>query len=430
MNILIINSNNPFQASGLVGYDFYREFRNRGHNVRMLVNTYDSQYPDDIVSMETPYIIERDKFFRRIKKRIRLKKPAETNPDYHFHELKEQKLFFRTKKLLKAAVVKPDAIFVLFAKDFINSRNIYELWQTTGARIFWLFYDMGPFTGGCHYAWDCKGYTDVCGSCPGLYSSDPSDISNKNLLYKKKYIDMTDIQVISASEWQYRQVKASSLFRNKTIHKILLSVDPAVFRPVPKADIREKSGIPTDKKVIFFGSVYMSHRRKGMTYLLESLKLLHARLANSDLEEKILLLIAGREIEGIKDQLPFDFHFMGYVDNTFGIASAFQAADIFLCPSIEDSGPSMINQSIMCGTPVVSFEMGVSLDLVRSGETGYLARLKDVDDMAKGLYNILALDDGKYMEMSEKCRSLALELCSPEIQIEQLEKVIHNDNLS
>ena len=285
-----------------------------------------------------------------------------TDPEYHFHELKEQKLFFRTKKLLKAASIKPDVIFILFAKDFINSRNIYELSNMTGAKMFWWFYDMGPFTGGCHYAWECKGYMDTCGKCPGLYSSDPGDISNKNLLYKRKYIEMTDIQVISASEWQYRQVQASSLFRNKTIHKILLSVDPDVFKPLPKDDLRRKLGITGNRKIIFFGSVYMSHKRKGMSYLIESLKLLYTKLENSVLREEILLLIAGREIEGIKDLLPFDFHYMGYVDNTYGIASAFQAADVFLCPSIEDSGPSMINQSIMCGTPVVSFEMGVSLD--------------------------------------------------------------------
>ena len=69
MNILIINSNSPFQASGLVGYDFYHEFRNRGHNVRMLVNTFDSRYPEDIISMETPFIIREGKILQKDKKK-------------------------------------------------------------------------------------------------------------------------------------------------------------------------------------------------------------------------------------------------------------------------------------------------------------------------------------------------------------------------
>ncbi|HEY5124202.1 MAG TPA: glycosyltransferase [Ignavibacteria bacterium] len=91
-----------------------------------------------------------------------------------------------------------------------------------------------------------------------------------------------------------------------------------------------------------------------------------------------MLLIAEREIEAIADSLPFEYLYLGYVDNTFGIASAFQAADVFVCPSIEDSGPIMINQSIMCGTPVVVFEMGVATDLVETGITGFRAKNKDV----------------------------------------------------
>jgi len=95
-------------------------------------------------------------------------------------------------------------------------------------------YDMAPFTGGCHYAWDCKRYQNNCGSCPGLYSSDPFDITYENLIFKKKYISKTNIQIIAASEWQYRQAKNSSLFSNKPVHKILLSIDPSVFKPVNK----------------------------------------------------------------------------------------------------------------------------------------------------------------------------------------------------
>ena len=164
-----------------------------------------------------------------------------------------------------------------------------------------------------------------------------------------------------------------------------------------------------------------------MQYLLESLKILKEKVAGSLLDEKILLLIAGREMEEIESLLAFPFHFLGFVNNTTGIASAFQAADLFLCPSIEDSGPSMINQSLMCGTPVVSFEMGVSPDLVKSGQTGYLARLKDSSDMAQGLYDVLSADDRTYEQMTRNCRQLAMELCSPEKQLDSIEKLLQTN---
>jgi glycosyltransferase involved in cell wall biosynthesis len=321
----------------------------------------------------------------------------------------------------------PDAVIVMFAGDFVNTKNIFELYRNTNARVFWLMYDMAPFTGGCHYAWDCNGYRERCGRCPGLYSDDPEDISNKNLLFKKKYIGKTGIEVIAASEWQFRQARSSYLFSDKLIHKILLSVDPELFAMADKNEARIRMGIPEGRKIIFFGSVYMSHRRKGMQYLLESLKILKEKVAGSLLDEKILLLIAGREMEEIESLLAFPFHFLGFVNNTTGIASAFQAADLFLCPSIEDSGPSMINQSLMCGTPVVSFEMGVSPDLVKSGQTGYLARLKESSDMAQGLYDVLSADDRTYERMAKNCRQLAIDLCSPEKQLDSIEKLLQTN---
>lgn len=427
MNILILNSNNPLATSGIVSYDLFTGLKGRGHRVRLLVNSYSNDYPPDIISLETPFSVRRNKFIKRIKKRLFPSKGVRTNPDYHFHNLAEAKSVYRTAKILRKAGMNPDAVIVMFAGDFVNTKNIFELYRNTNARVFWLMYDMAPFTGGCHYAWDCNGYRERCGRCPGLYSDDPEDISNKNLLFKKKYIGKTGIEVIAASEWQFRQARSSYLFSDKLIHKILLSVDPELFAMADKNEARIRMGIPEGRKIIFFGSVYMSHRRKGMQYLLESLKILKEKVAGSLLDEKILLLIAGREMEEIESILAFPFHFLGFVNNTTGIASAFQAADLFLCPSIEDSGPSMINQSLMCGTPVVSFEMGVSPDLVKSGQTGYLARLKDSSDMAQGLYDVLSADDRTYERMAKNCRQLAIDLCSPEKQLDSIEKLLQTN---
>jgi glycosyltransferase involved in cell wall biosynthesis len=84
----------------------------------------------------------------------------------------------------------------------------------------------------------------------------------------------------------------------------------------------------------------------------------------------------------------------------------------------------------MSGTPVVSFEMGVSLDLVISGETGYRARLKDSSDMAMGIYNILNLNAADYDRLSIQCRNLGLKICSPEIRIDFFENIMRNGKQS
>jgi glycosyltransferase involved in cell wall biosynthesis len=63
--------------------------------------------------------------------------------------------------------------------------------------------------------------------------------------------------------------------------------------------------------------------------------------------------------------------------------------------------------------------------LVVPGNTGYRAKLKDAKDMARGILNILKLDEDNYKIMSDNCRELALKLCSPDVQTERIEKIIN-----
>jgi glycosyltransferase involved in cell wall biosynthesis len=435
MNILILNTHNPLKASGIVALDLFNQFKGRGHEVKLLVNSYDKDYPDGIISLESAFVARQKLFIEKIEWRLNklkqflnIKDKIKTDPNYPFFRLNEKKQIYSTRKILNAAGPKPDTIIILFAKGFINAKNIYEMHKFTSGKIFWLMFDMAPFTGGCHYAWECKGYQMNCGNCPGLYSSDPLDISHKNLLFKKEFFDKVNIHVLAGSEWQYQQASMSTLFKNKPIHKILLSVDSFVFRPIDTKKLKSDMNISENKKIIFFGSVGLTEKRKGMHYLIKSLNKLREILKsdNSDLEKNLLLLVAGRGFYEIVDLLPFESRYLGLLDNNYGIASAYQVADVFICPSIEDSGPMMINQSIMSGTPVVSFEMGVSLDLVITGETGYRANNKDSNSMAQGIYSILSLNSDDYHNLSMRCRDLALKKCSSESRIELLEGLIKN----
>lgn len=421
----MIFRNNPLEVSGAVTLDLFNDFKAKGHHVRLLVDQYDTRYPEGIVSMETSYSFWKKRTINKLKKIFKLNKAIPTEKKYHFHEIDERKTFYNTSAFLKKAQIKPDAIIILFANSFINSKNMYELHKATAAPVYLMMYDTAPLTGGCHYSWDCKGYQNTCGKCPGLFSSDPHDSTYKNLAYKKEYMDKTDVHIVLASEWQQEQATQSAVFKNKPIHKILIAINPNIFTPVPNEFSRKKFNIPIDKKVIFFGAKSFYDERKGFKYLIEALKKLDELLANDPrLRHKIFLLMAGEDADIIKKDLPFECLNVGKLDNSYGIASAYQAADIFLCPSIEDAGPSMVNQSIMCGTPVVAFAQGVALDIVLTGKTGYRAALQDSNDMAKGLHKIISLPDGELLQMKSNCRELALELFHPEDSVNKWLKIM------
>ena len=280
---------------------------------------------------------------------------------------------------------------------------------------------MAPMTGGCHYSWDCKGYTDNCLNCPAvnfINKSLPSDTIN----YKNKMIREIKLEPISPNRWLTKQLKHSQLFKHKKIHEIMLGINPEIFKPISKKDmmsIKLKYHLPINKKIIFFGASSLNEMRKGFSYLIKALEFISK---NKLIEvDSVIILTAGKDLpKNIFRNIAFTHKHIGYLNKDEELANAYQMATVFVSPSIEDSGPMMLNESIMCGTPVVSFKMGVAEDLVLDGETGYISELRNFKELANGIVKIINLDNHKYEEMKKKCRSIGLEKCSTEVQIQKL----------
>ena len=98
------------------------------------------------------------------------------------------------------------------------------------------------------------------------------------------------------------------------------------------------------------------------------------------------------------------------------VALVYKAADVFACPSIDDFGPMMINESVICGTPVVAFRSGVAPDLIRSDSLGYLANKFDSDDFSKGLKTFLKTGKSDDPNTTDKRIQQVREMLSPVFQ--------------
>jgi glycosyltransferase involved in cell wall biosynthesis len=178
-----------------------------------------------------------------------------------------------------------------------------------------------------------------------------------------------------------------------------------------KLTIRKNYGLPQDGLILLVGSFNLHDERKGFNELTQALGQLYENLDDTQ-RGKLTIVSIGKK--DIADTHSFKSYHLGLLRGEKALAEAYQLADVFACPSVEDAGPMMINESVLCGTPVVSFEMGVSLDLVHYPETGYRARLNDAADFAKGLKTLFfeAADKGQLETMRANCRELGLLLSS------------------
>ena len=409
MNILHL-STSDIGGAGKAAYRLHQNLLAVGLNSKMMVMTRNIKNSDVIAFGGRRSVFK----FRSDIAKYLLR--MQTNPRYCFENHSRSPIKGAADVCSKVPF-KPDIIVAHWISNFVTIENLYLLSLSTCAPVVWYLMDMAPLTGGCHYAWECSGFMNECGRCPALYSDEKYDLSYRNWEKKHDVIQKMNITIVSGTSWLTNQAKQATVFNGKRVEQIMLGIDAEIFKPVPRDVARMRLDLPLEQKVIFFGAQRMEFEHKGMFYLIEALKTLKKQM-DSD-KNKILIVTAGN-ISGIGSFLDNNFRHkhLGVLTDDRMLAMVYQAADVFVCPSIEDSGPMMINESIMCGTPVVSFEMGVAPDLVHTGKTGYCAKLKDSEDLAKGIKYVLDLSQDAAKYMSKQCSNLGLQFCHPKVQAE------------
>jgi glycosyltransferase involved in cell wall biosynthesis len=287
-----------------------------------------------------------------------------------------------------------DVIYLHWIARLLSSELLSRIVQHYQCPVVWVPMDAEPFTGGCHYPGVCTRFTAQCGQCPVLGSSDQDDRSRTVWLNKHRNLTPLPITFVSATSWISAQIRASSLFGNRDIEEIALPIDTEIFRPADKTSARAEWNLDPAARIIMIGAQRLDNPRKGMRELSLALSKLKT-LTESDTSARPspLLLIVGSGASVFTD-LPYPARFVEQVTDKKRLASLYRSADVYICPSLDDAGPMMIPEAMLCGTPVVAFEMGGAPDLIVNDTTGYMAALGDADDLAQGLFRVLYLGDG------------------------------------
>lgn len=265
-------------------------------------------------------------------------------------------------------------------------------------------HDMWSFTGHCAYTYDCDRWKIGCGKCPYPDTYPAIQRDNTRLEWKLKnwVYSRSNITIVTLSHWLTEQVKQSMLNRF-SIHHIPNGIDTEAYQPLEPEQCRSLLGIPTGKKVLMFGAESLKHPRKGGDLLLKALQSLPVSL-----KAETVLLTLGNGAEAIASDVGMQTLNLGYVSSDRLKSIAYSAADLFVFPTRADNLPLVLQESMACGTPMVSFKIGGVPDLVRPGVTGYLAVPEDAKDFCNGIVQLME-DQTLRDRMSQQCRAIALE---------------------
>ncbi len=264
-----------------------------------------------------------------------------------------------------------------------------------GKKIVWTLHDEWPYLGICHYRGDCQ--ETECRNCPLL----PGNTAHKRYLKKQELYKKGIITFVGCSEWITQRAQ-QTMPEAQVVH-INNCIPHNIFRYIDQQEARKQLALPLDKKIILFCSQKLNDERKGYTYLQQSLE--QFKIQNSKFKIQGPQSMAldshspkggekGAQLSTLNSQLSTVCIGKGarYISSPEEMALTYAAADVFVTPSLQDNLPNTIAEAMSCGTPCVGFNVGGIPEMIDHQQNGYVAKYKDVTDLAAGIQYVLTHD--------------------------------------
>lgn len=307
-----------------------------------------------------------------------------------------------TKKLIeRIKEIKPDIIHLHNIHGYyINIEVLFNYLASANIPVVWTLHDCWPFTGHC-YNFEiagCNKWKTGCFACPQKKVYPASlflDNSKKNYIDKQELFNsVKNLTIVPVSEWLNRLLDQSFL-KNHTRQLIYNGINLNEFTPQNNsAEVRKLFGI--DNKFMALGVASNWKARKGYEDFIALSKLT---------DENTAFVMVGVSKEEQK-KLPSNIIGICRTESVTKLAEIYSAADLFLNLTYEDNFPTTNLESLACGTPLLTYNTGGSVEAV-SSDSGFIVNQGDLNGVIK---IINAFKDNGKSSYTVACRNRAVAL--------------------
>ena len=200
------------------------------------------------------------------------------------------------------------------------------------------------------------------------------------------------MHIIPVSHWMRGEMSRSFLkeYPYQVIHN---GIDTEVFAPSDSQAIRQKYGIANDKH-IYLGVASIWSDEKGLAEFKAMAAALEA--------DEVLVMVGVSD--AIKASLPKNIIAISRTENIHQLAALYSSATAFINPTWQDNYPTVNLEAIACGTPVVTYKTGGSIEAI-TPETGRIVNQGDIQGLLREARTLKALGKSYF---SPRCRAHAL----------------------
>lgn len=297
--------------------------------------------------------------------------------------------------------LKPDIIHIHNIHGyFLNYKILFDFLARNDIPVVWTVHDCWLYTGHCYYysSIGCDKWMSGCGNCQQKRAFPSSwfvDRSKKN--FDDKSLAFNSIKdrltIVPVSEW-IRGEMSNSFLKNCQFQVIHNGIDLIVFSVQDNEQgVRQRYGLG-DKRIIL-GLASIWSKEKGWDDFIEMAKMLN--------DNELIVLVGVSEKQ--QEQLPSNIVGIRRTENVQQLAELYSAADVFVNPTWQDNYPTVNLEAIACGTPVVTYRTGGSVEAI-TDSTGMIVEQGDVAGLLSAAREIMQRGTQFF---KDSCRKFALE---------------------
>lgn len=375
MKVLYINSVGHFGSTGRIVDDLCKIIKDWGHQCLKVFGRGEISSIEDKKNISKIGIIEQF-FLTRL------------------FDLHGRVSIFPTKRIIRLIrKYKPDVIHLHNLHGYyVNYSILFSFFKSTNIPIVWTLHDCWSFTGHCAYFdyLKCDKWLTECFNCPAKKDYPKSiffDSSRSNYLCKRKaFLKPEKITLVSPSIWLDTLVSHSFLG-----NKEHLVINNGI-------DITNTFTYDPEKKKTFSEGLILAvaspwTKRKGYGDLFSIAKQFEGickfaiigltKKQCSELPESCIKIERTKDVKELVDW--------------------YQKANVFINTSYEDNFPTTNLEALACGTPVVTYETGGSVEAIDKN-TGTIVKKGDWKSLTKVAISLIY--NKKYFKY-EDCRQRA-----------------------
>jgi glycosyltransferase involved in cell wall biosynthesis len=219
------------------------------------------------------------------------------------------------------------------------------------------------------------------------------DRSKQNFGDKKKAftsIPKELLTIVPVSEWIHGEMKQSFLkdYPYQVIHN---GINLENFQVYPADEVKKRYGLEGKRILLGVASIWMEE--KGWNDFMQL-----AGMLNPD---EVIVLVGVKEEQ--KKGLPATIVPISRTDNLKQLAELYAAAEALVNPTWQDNYPTVNLEAIACGTPVVTYRTGGSIEVI-TPDTGFIVEQGDIPGLLAAVRIIEERGKDYYQT---KCRAYA-----------------------